>query len=120
MSKRSHERPSIKRRSIPDGYGARAYEVDETTGAICDTQKQIERYAGLGSTPQAATIINEGTHACELVSVRYIKGSEVNRLYVADKLFQVVEILIVQANMHGEWAAITPAIQYALLPVEER
>jgi len=52
--------------------------------------------------------------------VRYIKGSEVNRVYVADKLFQVVEILIVQANSYGQWGEIKPTVQYALFPIEEQ
>lgn len=98
--------------------GVKAHDLDESTGVICDTQAQIERYARLGLTPQAIAIINEGTHACALVNVRYIRGGEVNRIH-SDKSYQVVEILIVQANMHGQWGEIKPTIQYALFPIKE-
>jgi len=95
-------------------------ELEEDTGVICDTQSQIERYVWLGQSPQAIKIINEATNACAFVNAPFIRGSEVNRVFAGDKVFQVVEILIVEANMHGGWTAIKPQIQYTLFPIEER
>jgi len=102
---------------VPRAFGN---ELEEDTGVICDTQSQIERYVRLGQSPQAIKIINEATNACAFVNVRFIRGSEVNRVFAGDKVFQVVEILIVEANMHDSWTAIKPQIQYTLFPIEER
>lgn len=100
--------------------GVKAHEVEEDTGVICDTQQQIERYVRLGQNPQAINIINHNSNACAMVNVRFIRGGEVNRVYAGDKAMQVVEILIVQANVQGEWTAITPMIQYSLFNIEEK
>jgi hypothetical protein len=101
----------------PRAFG---HEFEEGTVVLCDTQEQIERFAALGSTPQAITIINAGKNVCAMVSVRYIRGREINRIRSGDKALQVVEVLIVQVNLHGHWGDIKPEVQYTLFPLEER
>jgi hypothetical protein len=55
-----------------------------------------------------------------MVGVRYIRGREINRIHSGDKALQVVEVLIVQVNLHGHWGDIKPEVQYTLFPLEER
>lgn len=66
--------------------GAKAYEVEEDTGVICDTQAQVERYVRLGQNPQAITIINHDQKVCLMVNVRFIRGGESTASMRATKL----------------------------------
>lgn len=101
--------------------GAKAHELEEGTGMLCDTQVQIERFAALEAKPEAAQLINADANknVCVMANVRYIRGREVSRVRVPNRTMQIVEILVVQVNVMGAWATIPPDIQYTIYHVDE-
>ena len=100
---------------------AHAHELSEGTGIVCDTPDQVQRFAVLGAKPEAIKTINDGAAkaVCALTTVRYIRGREVSRVRSSDHAYQVVEILLIEVQVHGQWGAITPEVQYTLFPLHE-
>src|SRR5437773_11255763 len=95
---------------------AHAHELSEGTGIVCDTPDQVQRFAVLGAKPEAIKTINDGAAkaVCALTTVRYIRGREVCRVRSSDHAYRVVEILLIEAKLHGQWWEITPSLQYTL------
>lgn len=101
--------------------GAKAHELDEGRGMLCDTQQQIERFAALDARPEAAQLINADAqkNVCVMAEVRYIRGREVSRVRLPNRTLQIVEILVVQFKMRGQWTEVPPDIQYTIFPIDE-
>ena len=100
---------------------AQARELSEGTGIVCDTPDQVQRFAVLGAKPEAIKTINDGAAkaVCALTTVRYIRGREVSRVRSSDHAYRVVEILLIEVKLHGQWGEITPSLQYTLFLVNE-
>lgn len=97
----------------------KAHEILEGQGVVCDEKAQAEKFAALGMELEALLVLNAEKNVCVMATVRYIYGHEVNRVRSGESMVQVVEILVLQFKMHGDWIIIPAVLQYTLFRVEE-
>jgi hypothetical protein len=104
---------------------AHADEVETSTGVICNTQKQMERFVALNDAdPQTAIrAVNaeaQDPTACAVASLAFVRGG--NSLTVRSKgaTFQIVPILVVGVVTPNGVRGIIPAVYFSLFKVEER
>jgi hypothetical protein len=100
--------------------GAKAQEVSQGTGVLCDTKQQIERFVSLEANSVALQTINadEQKTVCAVVEVQYVRGISLGKLRNTKGTFEAAEILILAANSGG-WHRIPPEIQYTIFAVVE-
>ena len=104
---------------------ARADEVETSTGVICNTQKQIERFVALNDDdPQTAvSAVNAEEHdetACAVASLAFIRGRKAATTRTRSATFEIIPILVVGVvTAHGV-RSVTPAVYFSLFKVEER
>lgn len=99
--------------------GAKAHDLSEGVGVVCDTLDQIQQFATLNATTEAIQTINAGKTVCAMVNVRYIRGAEVARVRSKEHAYAVIQILVVQVKVYGQWGQIPPEVQYTLFQIEE-
>ena len=104
---------------------ARADEVETSTGVICNTQKQMERFVALNDAdPQSAIrVINAEEHdpeACAVASLAFVRGGNPITVRRKDATFQIVPILVVGVVTRDGVRGVVPAVYFTLFKVEER
>jgi hypothetical protein len=104
---------------------AHADEVETSTGVICNTQKQMERFVDLNEAdPQSAiravnAEANDPT-ACAVASLAFVRGNHSVSVRKNDATFQIVPILVVGVVTPDGVRGIAPAVYFSLFRVEER
>ena len=103
----------------------RADEVETSTGVICNTQKQMERFVVLNDAdPQSAIrAVNAEEHdpaACAVASLAFVRGGNPVTVRKRDATFQIVPILVVGVVTPDGVRGIIPAVYFSLFRVEER
>jgi hypothetical protein len=93
---------------------AHAHEIETDTVLICDTQKQVERYAQLfdGNEQVAIRAVNSeenDPNACALVDVSYVQGPDVGMARSSSHAFRIVPIVVVGVNTSRGYGPVTPA-----------
>ena len=104
---------------------AQADEVELSTGVICNTKKQIERFVTLNDfDPQSAVqAINTEEHdptACAVASLAFVRGSKAASVRKDDATFQIVPILVIGVITPEGVRGIAPVVYFSLFKVEER
>ena len=104
---------------------ARAGEVETSTGVICNTQKQMERFVALNDAdPQSAIrVINAEEHdpeACAVASLAFVRGGNPVTVKSKNATFQIVPILVVGVITSDGVRGVVPAVYFSLFKVEER
>jgi hypothetical protein len=104
---------------------ANADEVEVSTGVICNTQKQMERFIALNDADPHSAIraINAEEHdatACAVASLAFVRGSHAATVRKDDATFQIVPILVVGVVTPEGVRAIAPAVYFSLFRVDER
>jgi hypothetical protein len=104
---------------------ARADEVEMSTGVICNTQKQMERFVALNDAdPQSAIrAVNaeeQDPMACAVASLAFVRGSHAATVRKKEATFQIVPILVVGVVTSDGVRGIVPAVYFSLFKVEER
>jgi hypothetical protein len=104
---------------------AHAEEVETSTGVICNTQKQMERFVALNDAdPQSAIrAVNAEEHdpaACAVASLAFVRGGNPVTVRRRDATFQIVAILVVGVVTPDGVRGIVPAVYFSLFKVEER
>jgi hypothetical protein len=102
-----------------------AYEVEIGNGAICDTQKQVERLASLisGGDRSAIRIVNTeqgDPTACSQANIAFVRGSRVATIRTNDQTVEIVEILVLGLVSPTGVRATAPAVYYSLFKIDER
>jgi hypothetical protein len=91
-------------------------------GVVCDTAKQVERFAALiekDDADKAVSIVNEEESnpvACARVLVAFVRGDEVANVRNTKGSLKIVEITIVAVPDKGNWRFVAPLKQYAAFP----
>jgi hypothetical protein len=103
----------------------RADEVETSTGVICNTQKQMERFVVLNDADPRTAIraVNAEEHdptACAVASLAFVRGSNSVTVRKRDTTFQIVPILVVGVVTPDGVRGIIPAVYFSLFRVEER
>src|SRR3954469_3316619 len=103
---------------------AQAYELETGTVMICDTQKQVERFAQLfdGDIKVAVGAINDEEHnpsACGIADVAYVQGPELSVARSAAHAFRIIPIVVVAAETPAGYRAAEPALFFTVVEVEE-
>jgi hypothetical protein len=103
----------------------RADEVETSTGVICNTQRQMERFVVLNDAdPQSAIrAVNAEEHdpaACAVASLAFVRGGNPVTVRKRDATFQIVPILVVGVVTPDGVRGIIPAVYFSLFRVEER
>jgi hypothetical protein len=94
-----------------------AQEIETGTGVLCDTADQVRDFfaAYHDGDDVGAKLQQVNDHytpnACAFVSVAYIQGTELATLTVEAGRLHIVEILVVGAQIGGQWLSVTPAPQ---------
>lgn len=101
-------------------YPALAQEAG--TGIICDEQWQVEKYAKLVTVEsrniEALEEVNGGTNACAIVQVVYMRGPTVSQVQNPQGVFDVVEIVVIGANLGVGFRPVPPFKQFTLFKME--
>ena len=102
-----------------------ADEIEISTGVICNTQKQMERFVALNDAdPQSAIrVINAEEHdpeACAVASLAFVRGGNPITVRRKDATFQIVPILVVGVVTRDGVRGVIPAVYFTLFKVEER
>ena len=95
---------------------ARGEEIRNGTGLICDTAEQIAAYLqadGDGKNAAAALSLVNGDAApvCGIASIAYVPGSRLKQVLTKQGVLDVVEIIVVGANVNGTFQPISPQRQ---------
>ena len=100
---------------------ASAQEVEVGTGLICDTQQQAEQFVTgfTGNTAATLAAINQGSMACAVVAVAYVRGAQVSVVRNRQGTFSVTEILVVGVPTPAGIQPVTATKQYTLFKVAE-
>lgn len=100
---------------------AKAHELSEGSGVLCDKSVQVEMFAAYGAQIDAVQTINADAHenVCVMATVRYIYGHEIKRVRTSERAMQIVEVLVLQFKHQGQWTNLPPTIQYTLFEVVE-
>jgi hypothetical protein len=104
---------------------ARADEIETSTGVICNTQRQIERFVALNDAdPQSAIrAVNaeeQNPTACAVASLAFVRGGRPVTVRKKDATFQIVPILVVGVVTPDGVRGVVPAVYFSLFKVEER
>jgi hypothetical protein len=103
---------------------ARGGEVEASTGVICHTQRQMERFVALNDAdPQsaiAAVNAEENGKACSVASLAFRRGRIATTVRSKSAAFQIVDILVVGVVTERGVDAVGPAVYFALFRIEER
>jgi len=103
---------------------AHAYEVETGSITICDTQKQVERFAQLlDENPELAiSAVNAEEHnpnACVAVDVSYVQGPQIGTARSSSHAFQIIPIVVFGVNMPARFQAVKPRLFFTLVEVKE-
>jgi hypothetical protein len=103
---------------------AQAYEIQTGPVMICDTQKQVERFAQLfdGDLQVAMRAINNEEHnpnACAMADVAYVQGRETGVARSGSHTFRIVPIVVVAADTPAGYRTVEPAQFFMPVQVEE-
>jgi hypothetical protein len=104
---------------------AHADEIETSTGVICNTQRQIERFVALNDAdPQSAIrAVNaeeQDPTACAVASLAFVRGGSPVTVRKKDATFQIVPILVVGVVTPEGVRGVVPAVYFSLFKVEER
>lgn len=98
--------------------GARAAEVQQGKGLICDTQAQVEKYVQIADQADALQKVNaDSPTACAIVNMVYVEGAEVSRVSNAEGCFRVVNVLVVGVVTPQGIQRVAPLEQYILVTI---
>jgi hypothetical protein len=100
---------------------AHAHEIETGTVLICDTQKQVERYAQLfdGNQQVAMRAVNteeNDPNACALVDASYVQGPDVGMARSSSHAFRIVPIGVKTPRGFGP---VKPVLFFAPLKIDE-
>lgn len=102
-------------------HASAQHDIQEGAGVVCDTPAQVKRFAELGAKADALNALNEGEQqpVCAWAPVRYIRGRVVDVARAGERTVQIVEILLLQVRVHGQWGQVPPEVQYTIFEIEE-
>jgi hypothetical protein len=104
---------------------ASASEIEISTGVVCKTEKQMQRFVSLSEVdPQtAAKVVNEEEKdptACGVASLAFVRGPQAVTVRTAHATFQIAKILVVGVVAEGFVRPIAPSVQFSLFTIDER
>jgi hypothetical protein len=102
-----------------------ADEVETSTGVICNTQKQMERFVALNDAdPQGAILAvnaeEQDPTACAVASLAFVRGGNPVTVRKRDATYQIVAILVVGVVTSDGVRGVNPTVYFSLFKVEER
>jgi methyl coenzyme M reductase subunit C len=103
---------------------AHAYEVQTGAVMICDTQKQVERFAEIfdGNQQIAIRAVNSEENkpnACAIVDVSYVAGPKLGMARGPSHAFQVMPIVVVGVSTESGYAPVKPVLFFMPVEVKE-
>jgi hypothetical protein len=110
------------------GNDARAQEVTDyevTTGLVCNTSAQVERFVSLyngDDTAKAIRIINAEEHndqACAVATLAFVRGKEAGTIHRGDHAYTIVHILVLGVETEQGIRPIAPAAFFTVFSVKE-
>ena len=104
---------------------ALAADVETSVAPVCDTQKQVERLAGLfayntKSAVHAVNVEAQNPRACGIANVAFLRGARIGTVRTQEATFEIVEVLVVGTVLGDSIMAAKPAIYFSLLKIDER
>src|SRR4051812_15403735 len=100
---------------------AQTYQVESGEVIVCDTQKQVERFAQLfdGDAQIALGAVNHEEHnpsACVTVDATYVTGAEIGTVRSGSRAFRIVPIMVLAADTTTGYRAIDPTLFFTPVP----
>ena len=104
---------------------AHSYEVETTTGVICNTSRQVEELIAFNEEqPQAAiqnvNIEERDPTACGQANVEFVRGRTMDTVRTNKATFAVVKILVIGVVTRHGVQPVTPAAYFSLFEINER
>src|SRR5262245_30061649 len=96
------------------GPPAHSYEAETGAALICDTQRQVERFAqvfdqSLEVAINTVNIEESNPTACAMVDVAYVQGPQMGTARGASHTFKIIPIMVVGANTPNGYRLVEPA-----------
>ena len=105
-------------------YPAWAQEVEFGTGLVCDEAAQVEQFivlrAELPDAEAAVAKVNNGTNACGVLPIAFIRGEKKGEARNANGSFDIVEVMVVGISNGPGFIRVPPIIQYTFFRNEEK
>jgi hypothetical protein len=103
---------------------AHTHEIETGAVLICDTEKQVERYAQLfdGNQQVAIRAVNteENTpNACALVDVAYVQGPHLSMARSSSYAFRIAPLVVVGVNTSHAYESVAPALFFTPVEINE-
>ena len=104
---------------------ARSVEIETSTGVVCNTRQQVERFVALNNADPLAAIhaVNAEANdpsACVAASLAFLRGHDAVTVRKKDAAFQIVQILVVGIVTEHGIKPLVPALYFSLFRIEER
>lgn len=98
--------------------------VEISTGVVCNTRQQMERFVALNEAdPSAAIRAVNAEHndpsACVVASLAFVRGRDAGTVRKNDAAFRIVRIMVVGIVTEGGIRPVAPAVHFALFSIEE-
>lgn len=104
--------------------GAQAQEPEAGVGLICDTPDQLKEIVELATVSRnfeaSVEKVNNGSNACGVAQVLYLKGEKVGQVRSPDGLRDIVKIIIVGLVTPQGVMPVPPLVQYTMFPSKDR
>jgi hypothetical protein len=104
---------------------AQASDYEVGASLVCDTQGQVERFVALFSGDNAQAAIRAvnaeeaNSHACAIMDVAYMRGTQVGMARHGENTFEIVRILVVGVETGNCILPVRPAAYFSLFEVRE-
>ena len=104
---------------------AHAYEVETGSITICDTQKQVERFAQLlDENPELAiSAVNAEENdptACIGGTIAFIRGPKITTARTRNGTFNIVRVLVVGVLTEACFRTAVPTVSFSFERIDER
>ena len=103
---------------------AKAQEVEQGTGLVCDKAEQVEQYTTLFNQGKKGTEIlaeiNKDNVVCAVFTAAFYKGKTVKSVMADGKVYDIAEILMVGLFTNGVWMSLPPAVVFSIFPSKQR
>jgi hypothetical protein len=116
--------PLLALLAAPFCVPAQASDYEVGTSLVCDTHGQVERFVALfnGDAQAAIRGVNAeeaNPNACAIMSVAYMRGTQVGMARHGENAFEIVHILVVGVETADGILPVRPAAYYSLFEVKE-
>ena len=103
---------------------AKAQEVEQGTGLVCDTAELVEQFVTLHNegkkNADVLAEINKDKSVCAVLTAAFYVGKTVKRVVADGVVYEIASILLVGIFTGQQWMRVPPDEVFSIFPSKER